>query len=425
MSSDSTFQGDPSLRRFTERLRETLSSLMPEAMLWFKRMVDINSFTANAEGVNAVGDVTASCFASLGFQPEFVPSENTSHGKHLFLSRGDRRLSPVILVTHLDTVFPAEEEIKNGFHWQESPEEGRIYGPGTVDIKGGTILIWMILRAMQEQMGALFENTHWIIAANASEEVTGVEFSSRLGERCPMGARLVLVFEGGPVEEKTFHLVTERKGRSVYRLRSRGRAAHAGSSHADGINAITALCKAVCSVSEITNYAHGLTVNVGRIEGGTVVNRVPQDAVAELEMRAFDPQHLAAARLQVESLATPASSPTAARIDVEILGDSPAWPAKGCTSRLVEVWQETALTLGLDIKPVSRGGLSDANYLHILGPTIDGLGPFGGNAHCSERSDDGTKVPEFVDTRSFIPKALLNLLSLKSLLSKPSPEQEG
>ncbi len=395
---------------------------MPEAMEWLKRMVDINSFTTNATGVNRLGELTANCFASLGFKPDFVPSEDVSHGRHLFLSRGNPQKTPVVLVTHLDTVFPAEEESRNAFHWRESPDEGRIYGPGVVDIKGGTALIWLMLCVIQKHMEALFEDTHWIIAANASEEVTGVEFSSRLSERAPHGARIVLVFEGGPREESTFHLVTERKGRTVYRIKSTGRGAHAGSSHADGINAISTLCGAVRAVSEMTNYEHALTVNVGRIEGGTVVNRVPQEAFAELEIRAFDPLRLAEARTGLEALAAAAGSVEVPRIDVEILGDSPSWPMKECTARLVEIWRQTAQALGLNIKPVSRGGLSDANHLHFLGPTLDGLGPSGGHAHCSERSEDGSKTPEFVDTHSFVPKALLNILSLERFLSDTESE---
>ena len=63
-----------------------------------------------------------------------------------------------------------------------------------------------------------------------------------------------------------------------------------------------------------------------------------------------------------------------------------------------------------------RGGLSDANYLCDLGPTLDGLGPSGANAHASERSADGTKVPEYVDVPSFVPKAALNALAIVALV---------
>ena len=398
-------------------LEAALNSLMPEAMLWFRRMVEINSFTTNRDGVNQVGALTAECFASMGFTPEFVESENQEHGRHLFLCRGDASLRPVVLVTHLDTVFPAEEEQKNDFQWREAPEEGRIYGPGTVDIKGGTVLVWLQLQALKRVLPALFESTRWIIAVNASEEVIGAEFGKRTAERAPQGARAVLVFEGGPREGNSFHLVTSRKGRALYRLHGHGRAAHAGSAHAEGANAIVMLAEAVQAAAQVTDYERGLTVNVGVIAGGSVVNRVPQEAFADMEMRAFDPRVLEDGCRRIEGVAVGAVSEQGAWIRVENTGTSPAWPASPETIALAQHWEVAARALGIFVKQVARGGLSDANYLCTLGPTLDGLGPSGANAHCSERSADGRKVPEYVEPDSFIPKAMLNIFALKSLLA--------
>jgi hypothetical protein len=98
-------------------------------------------------------------------------------------------------------------------------------------------------------------------------------------------------------------------------------------------------------------------------------------------------------------------------------GVSPAWPCEDRARRLMEHWQAAAADLGLQAKPVPRGGLSDANYLCHLGPTLDGLGPAGGNAHCSERSADGSKVPEYLETASLVPKAMMNVLALRRLLA--------
>jgi glutamate carboxypeptidase len=78
---------------------------------------------------------------------------------------------------------------------------------------------------------------------------------------------------------------------------------------------------------------------------------------------------------------------------------------------------QAAEQLGLRTKLTKRGGLSDANYLCHLGPTLDGLGPNGANAHCSERSADGTKIPEYLEPASLVPKAAMNVLALMRLLS--------
>jgi hypothetical protein len=62
------------------------------------------------------------------------------------------------MVSHLDTVFPPEEEARNNFHW--SVEGDRIFGPGTHDIKGGTVMMWLVLRALQAQAPEVFEEHH-------------------------------------------------------------------------------------------------------------------------------------------------------------------------------------------------------------------------------------------------------------------------
>src|SRR5437773_1545034 len=118
-------------------------------------MVAINSFTANKDGVNRLGRLTADIFAPLGFKPEFIPSKNPEFGKHLVLTRPGRTSRTIALITHLDTVFPPEEEQRNQFFWR--PEGTRIYGPGTMDIKGGTAMIYLVLKTIQQVAPEVFE----------------------------------------------------------------------------------------------------------------------------------------------------------------------------------------------------------------------------------------------------------------------------
>lgn len=402
-----------------EEMESWLFSYMPEAMRWLQRMVEVNSFTTNPRGVNLVGRITAECFEDLGFSAEMVPSDITNHGDHLFLTRAGKKSGrPVWLVSHLDTVFPPEEEKANHFHWDEALEEGRIYGPGTVDIKGGTILIWLTLQALRHFAPDVFESTSWVIAANSSEEVMSVDFALRAKERCPQGAQMVLVFEGGPHEGAEQRLVTARKGRAEYRITAHGKAAHAGSGLHLGVNAIVGLSDVVKRVAALNDLSPELTVNVATINGGTVLNRVPHVAAIGLEMRAFDPEVLAKAGKAIQALAVPDPAEGEPAILVDCLGQSPGWPRQPASQKLFEEWQLAALSMGMQLNQESRGGLSDANYLNTLGPTLDGLGPNGGNAHCSERTSDGSKLPEYVDIASFTPKATLNALALMRVLER-------
>ena len=390
-----------------------LESRLPGGLALLEQWVGQNSFTANAAGVNALGRATADAFAPLGFAREFVPSAHPAYGEHLFLRRGNRGRAPVVLVTHLDTVFPPEEERAHAFHWRPEPAEGRIYGPGTVDIKGGTLVLWLVLQALAELAPEVLDAHDWLIAANSSEEALSADFGLRTAERCvPAGggaarASAVLVFEGGLLRGREFTLVTGRKGKADFRVSASGRAAHAGSYHAEGRNAIVALSEAVLRLAGLTDYGREVTVNVGAIRGGTVVNRVPHEAVCELEMRAFDDRVFADTVAAIEALAGPSAAVPGVVLAVEATGQTPAWPGDAGTARLLDLFRQAAAAQCASVVSERRGGLSDANYLAHLGPTLDGLGPSGGNAHCSERSADGSKTPEFVETASFLPKAAL------------------
>ena len=83
---------------------------------------------------------------------------------------------------------------------------------------------------------------------------------------------------------------------------------------------------------------------------------------------------------------------------------------------LFEIWSQAAQAIGTKVIPEERGGLSDGNLLWQYLPVLDGLGPSGTNAHCSERSADGSKDQEYALLSSFVPKALLNITAILRLV---------
>ena len=401
-------------------LQAALAQHLPAAMAHLREWVGINSYTQNRDGVNALGHATAAAFAPLGFTAETVPGANRKGGDHLFLRRPGRTRPVLLCVSHLDTVFTPKEESRNNFHWREA--EGRIYGPGTVDIKGGTALLWLQLCALRSAAPALFDHFTWVAAFNAAEETLGDDFAqaalARFGDR----ARAALVYESGACRENSFNLVVARKGRSEFRVAAEGRGAHAGSCHADGANAIAELAGVIPALEKMTDPASDLTVNVGFIRGGEALNRVPHEAEVLGEMRAFSPAVLAAAEKSVLALAGPGQVAAVTdghrcQIRAEITGRTPAWPENPGTRQLFEIYSRAARQLGAKLTTEQRGGLSDGNLLAPHLPTLDGLGPAGGNGHASEWSDDtaAPKRPEYLEPESMIPKALLNCLAVGEL----------
>lgn len=384
-----------------------------------QQMVTINSFTGNPEGVNRLGALTAETFAPLGFQADFIQSADPAYGKHLFMFRKSSA-SPartLAMISHLDTVFPPQEEMHNDFTWRI--EGDRIYGPGTVDIKGGTLMMFMVLDALKALYPEFYAGIDWFLALDASEEALSDDFGTICLHRLPKNTSACLVFEGGTQVENSFPIVVARKGRATFKVQVRGRSAHAGNNHASGANAIHQLAHSIQRVEALTDYANDLTFNVGVISGGTVVNRVPHYAEASVEMRAFSPQVFQNGYNRMLALANEiqviSADGYACKVTIQPVYQTGPWPRNPETDRLFSIWEKAARQAGLHVQMEERGGLSDGNLLCKYFPTLDGLGPTGANAHCSEKSTDGTKDQEYALASSFVPKAMLNTLAILNL----------
>ncbi len=420
------------------KIKEYLEGKLPANLELLRQMVAINSFTANPTGVNTVGNMTAATFAPLGFTADYKQAANPAYGKHVVLTRtavspSTTRPAPKIaLISHLDTVYTAVEERENNFLWEET--ETCIYGPGTYDIKGGTIMILMVLSAIKKFFPAVFDSVTWILAFNAAEEALVRDFGELCYQYIGSDAAAALVFEGGHQQKSEFSLVVARKGMARYRIEVNGRSAHAGTSIQEGASAILQLAEVIQRVSAISDMKQELSVNIGSIEGGTVTNRVPSFAAANGELRAYDTAVFNQAMIKLRSindLSTVKSESDGypCRVRVHVLDEWKAWPHNDGSNHLLKIWQEaaaelndasTAVHFNYTITPEQRGGLSDGNYTYTFAPTIDGLGPAGGNAHCAERTPDGSKEQEYITPDSFTPKALINIAAIVRLAKQSS-----
>jgi len=403
---------------FPAQIEQYLKDHLPAYLDLLQQMVVINSFTSNPQGVNRLGELTAQIFSELGFQAETLPSVDPAFGRHLILTRqGNQTAGTIGMISHLDTVFSPEEEIAHDFAWRV--QDNRIYGPGTVDIKGGTVMMIMILDALRVYAPQVFEGATWMLFLDASEERLSEDFGEICRMRLPADALACLVFEGGTNADKVLPLVTARKGRASFQVSVEGKSAHAGNFHANGANAILQISHTIQKIADLTDYRKAITFNVGSVVGGSVINRVPHTAQAHVEMRAFDQDVYnqgIAAMLALDGTSEVVSADGfRCRVRVEVKDRTAPWPPNLASQRLFWIWEGVARTLKMRLAQEARGGLSDGNFLWDRVPTLDGLGPAGNNAHCSERSPDGSKDQEYVLQGSFVPKALLNTLAILRL----------
>ena len=290
---------------------------------------------------------------------------------------------PLLLLAHMDTVWPRGTLERLPFR----VEDGRAYGPGTYDMKGGLVVLLEALRRS--------ETRHALrIVVNADEEIGSVGSRSLL-EEAATGALAAFVLEG-PTEMG--HLKTSRKGIGRFRLRVSGVAAHAATP-GDGASAIHELAYQVLSLYDLADD-QGATVNVGVISGGTRENVVAAEAEATIDVRV--PQLADRDRLDE---ALHALRPALRGTELELTGvwtRPPLEPSAGSTA-LFEAAREHGRALGLALEERSAAGGSDGNLVGHLVPVLDGLGAEGRGAH----ADDEHVLVAALEVRADLLAALL------------------
>lgn len=391
------------------------------AQALLEKLVCANSHTCNLEGIEVNAQMLIREFAPLGFHARRIPSANPEFAPHLVLDN-QADAPAVLLVAHLDTVYTPDEQIA-GFSSLETPE-GVLRGPGTNDIKGGSVMMWLMLRAWMNSMRAAPE-VRWILAWNSSEERLTADFSQSLLREIPDRTRACLVMEADNRKFNGHEVVVARKGMARWRVVVHGRGAHSGNAHAEGLNAIQRLSELVLELQSLTDYGRSLTVNVGTIHGGVSTNRVPDQAVAEFEVRFRSGGDYEAIRKHLLAL-NAAGTKTRCGVALEPLQEIAAWSGDARSECLAQTWREAGERCGCPVGAGERGGLSDANFFSAHLPTLDGLGPRGGNAHGIEIVEGKPLITEYVEPDSFIPKAMVNLFAIRRLLaaSCPPPEKD-
>jgi len=282
---------------------------------------------------------------------------------------GDARPG-VLILGHLDTVHPIGTLSENPCRI----EGDRLYGPGGYDMKAG---IYLALTAL----GSLAKPAPTALPVDVllvPDEETGSHRARPSIERYAASSRYALVCE--PARADRGRCVTARKGTVMARLAVRGRPAHAGVDHAKGRSAIREMAHQVLALEAMTDYARGVTVNVGTIRGGTVGNTVPSRCEALIDFRVPDMEAAEMVLAKIRGL-RPVGPDTTLDVFAEL--NRPPMVRTDAVGQLLARAQHWAAEAGLTLEeaPMTGGG-SDANFTSALGvPTLDGLGADGDGAH--------------------------------------------
>jgi glutamate carboxypeptidase len=369
-----------------ERLDDALAWLAArrgEMEELLRALVLASSPTSDPAGVAAAGAALAPALAAAGLAPELIESAR-GFGPHLAFA-GPAPGPPVLLVGHLDTVFP--RGTFEGFR----VEGDRAFGPGVFDMKGGLVVMAFGLAAAAR--AGLLARVPVAGVIVSDEEVGSPESRSLLLARA-RGAACALVFESGRPGDL---VVTRRKGVASHRVEARGVAAHAGNEPERGRSAIWALARFVDRAQALSDAARGLSVNVGVFHGGTSKNTVPDLAVCDVDLRyqtAADGLALEdALRSAAREAALPGTSLALERLSARApLERTPASAALAAEYGACQ----RASGLGAGEAPLAGGGSDACTTAEAGVPSVDGLGPRGAGYHTTR---------EEVDLASLVPKA--------------------
>lgn len=336
-------------------------------MNYFKdleNIVNINSYTNNKSGVDKVSKIFDSWLEDLGFNVETHYRELIGNHKY-YTSKSSNNSKKLLLLGHLDTVFPPEkfENFTQDDEW--------VYGPGVCDMKGGNIVALEALRELKKKNISI-RNIDFLLV---SDEETGSDDSKFLSAEIAKKYDYCFVYEAAGVN---MEVVTGRKGVGTFFIDIKGKAAHAGNHYIDGSDANLEASYKLQELVQLTDLSNGTTVNVGKIEGGIGANTISPHAKITFELR-YD-------KIDERDRLLESINNIVERTNVE-----------GCISTLTGGIQRDVMQVSQDsldlisnielitsktILHEQRGGVSDANIISSSGViTLDGFGPFGDGDH--------------------------------------------
>lgn len=305
--------------------------------------------------------------------------------------KSEEKKEQVLILTHLDTVWPVGKIKEMPFHIKGK----KVYGPGVLDMKAGLVMVLFALKALKEK--TIKPKKKIVIFINSAEEI-GSKDSYRVIQKIARNSTFVLCLEpampGG-------NLKIQRKGRLVIRLEAQGKAAHGGTPE-NGVNAIEELVGQFRFLNKLRTK--GTTVNIGVIQGGDKSNIVPQDAWALLDIR-FWKNSQKQKILDFFKQLTPCLE--GARIKFSIETFTPPMEKTDVSLKLFRKIRKIGYSLNMALEGGRTGGGSDASIAANMGiPTVDGLGPDGVGIHAE---NEHLILPSLIKRAALLTELLIHL----------------
>lgn len=363
-----------------ERILDHLRGRRDEMLALLRELALLESPSRVPEAQEPVFARLSQELAEAGLRPRRLQGKTS--GGQLFAAPSHPRKPGQLLVGHCDTVWP----VGTLERMPVEVRDGRLYGPGTYDMKAGLVQGIFALRALREL--GLEPPLAPAFFVNSDEELGSLESADRV---CRLARRVERVFVLEPSLGPEGRLKTARKGVWRFRVTVRGRAAHSGLDPEKGASAIQALARLIGEIYALADPDRGVTVNVGVIGGGVTFNVVAPEAWAEVDVRVLRGADGAAFERALRAI-----QPDVPSTSFEIQGGMNRYPLEP-NPRNRALWhaaERCARELGIELDEGTAGGGSDGNFTSEHAATLDGLGAVGDGAHALHEHVVIDRMPE-------------------------------
>lgn len=358
-----------------------------EALKLLERLVNIDSGSGYGPGLTQVSDIAINELKQLGFSIEQVP-DAAANSSHVIATLKGAGKAKILLMAHMDTVFKEGSAAERPFHIKD----GRAYGPGVMDDKGGIVAGIYALKVLKDQGFKDYAQITFLL--DASEE-TGSDAASDLIRKTAKAHDVTLNLEPGRPADG---LVVWRKGSATAVVEVKGKAAHAGVAPELGRNAAMEAAHQILQLGKLGDEEKKTTINFTVIKSGDRTNVIPDQATAKADVRAALPEEFD--RIE-KDLARVSANKLIPDTDVKtsLQRGLPPMPQTSESDKLVAIAQGIYGELGKKLTIEGSGGAADASLSAGVGtPTLDGFGIVGGNIHTPE---------EYAEVESVAPRIYL------------------
>ncbi|MHB9396296.1 M20/M25/M40 family metallo-hydrolase [Pseudomonas amygdali] len=370
-----------------------------EALKLLERLVNIDSGSGYVPGLTKVSYIAIEELKKLGATIELVPNTPEASNHVVATLKGTGK-AKILLMAHMDTVFKEGSAAERPFHIKD----GRAYGPGVMDDKGGIVAAIYALKVLHNLK--FTDYAQITVLLDASEE-TGSGVATELIKKTAKEHDVTLNLEPGRPADG---LVVWRKGSATALVEVKGKASHAGVAPELGRNAATEVAHQILQLGKLGDEEKKTTVNFTVLKAGDRTNVIPDQASAKADVRAavpeeFDRVEQDLARVSANKLVSDTE------VKTSLVRGLPPMPQTPQSDALVAMAQGIYGELGRTLTIEGSGGAADSSLSVSVGtPTLDGFGIVGGNIHTPE---------EYAEVGSVAPRIYL----LSRMIMKLSGQQ--